>query len=211
MKNINMDTKYAIVIVAGMLITSILISGCIQRTENNSSIVNGANHIKNNSKVHSICRNYTTYANADFNFSIDYPDDWTMVPMKSKITFLSPKQYEGGYITLTMQLLSSSDSGGTYNSVDDVIKDLIHQYKEHNENITNVNINYEREDILSGSAGKELSISYTLYGMNYTQTQIIARSGNFFYVIMYIAQSEHYNESADVYEYAKRHFKMSID
>jgi hypothetical protein len=164
----------------------------------------------NNSKIGIAGPNgriYYTYVNNDPNFSINYPANWSMLPDISKITFLSQKHYEGGYFSMVMQLLSSSDSGGTYKSVDDVITDLVQKYKDNN-NISNITINYERGDTLSGSQGKELNISYRQFGFNYTQTQIIARGGKYFYMIMYIAQSEHYSEYADVYEYSKSHFKM---
>ncbi len=154
-------------------------------------------------------RTYYTYTNEEYNFSIDYPDDWSMLPdnSNSSITFVSPKNFEGGYISMEMQLLFSVDSGGTYNSVDDVISDLIHEY-ENDKDISNLTINYEREEILSGFKGKELNISYNQYGFNYTQPHIIARGGKYFYMIVYVAQSEHYNEDADVYEYCKSNFKI---
>ncbi len=152
-------------------------------------------------------RIYYTYVNNDPNFSINYPADWSMLPEISKITFLSQKHYEGGYFSMVMQLLSSSDSGGTYKTVDDVITDLVQKYRD-NKNISNITINYEREETISGYQGKELNISYRQFGFNYTQPQIIAKGGKYFYMIMYIAQSEHYNEYADVYNYTKGHFKM---
>ncbi|MCX9010123.1 MAG: hypothetical protein OIN66_03270 [Candidatus Methanoperedens sp.] len=209
MQTEDVKRRYIIPMVFGVLIINVLVSGCTQLAEyENRSKIHSTEYVEKNSEAGSSGRNYTSYTNNEFNFSIDYPGDWNVVPMKSKITFISPNRYEGGHITLTLQLLSSRDSGGTYNSVDDVISDLLVQYREHNENVSNVSVIYEREEMLSGSKGKELNISYNLYGMNYTQTQIVARGGKFFYVIMYIAQSEHYNEYADVYEYSKRHFRL---
>ena len=208
MQNKNANTRMMSIIFA-ILIISVLVSGCTQLAGyENTSKVNSTGYVEKNSEARSTGRNYTSYTNNEFNFSIDYPGDWNVVPLKSKITFISPNRYEGGHITLILQLLSSRDSGGTYNSVDDVINDLLVQYREHNENVSNVSVIYEREEMLSGYKGKELNISYNLYGMNYTQTQIIARGGNFFYAIMYIAQSEHYNEYTDVYDYSKRHFRI---
>ena len=72
-------------------------------------------HIGNNSNItHDGNRNqsisYTTYTTA--NFTMNYPADWTVVPTTSKIVFVSKNGYEGGYITLNIQLLSSIESGG---------------------------------------------------------------------------------------------------
>jgi hypothetical protein len=153
-------------------------------------------------------RTYYTYVNKDPNFSINYPSDWMMLPDTSKLMFLSPPRPDvRGYFTMAMQLLSSSDSGGTYNTADDVLTDLMNQYKD-NKNMSNITINYEREEVLSGYKGKELNISYSQYGFNYTHTQIVAKGGKYFYLISYVAESKHYNEYEDVYNYSKSHFKI---
>ncbi len=200
MKHKNVNIKFVIAIIIGMLIIIIVVSSRIQ----------SAKYIDNNSNaIHGADRNYTTYANTAFNFSVDYPNNWTMVPMESKIMFLSPTRYEGGYITLTIQLLYSINNGGTYSLADDVITDLMYRYREQIGNISNVSINYKREELLAGYKGKEICISFTANGMNHTQTQIIARGGNLFYVIAYQTQLEHYNEYVDVYEHAKKSFKIS--
>ena len=166
-------------------------------------------HIGNNSNIsqdgnrgQSI--NYTTYTTS--NFTIDYPADWTVIPTESKISFVSKTGYEGGYITLDIQLLSSSDSGGVYNSVDDVVTDLVQRFPGGAKNVSNVSINYEREEMLGGTKGKEVSISYISHNISYMQTQIIAKKGKYFYVLTYLTPSEYYGEYEGAYGYAKKHW-----
>jgi hypothetical protein len=148
--------------------------------------------------------NYTTYTNA--NFTIDYPADWTVIPTASTILFVSKNRYAGGYITLDLQLLSSIESGGIYNSVDYVVADLLQRFPGGKKNVSNISINYERGEMLSGAKGKEVSISYTFHNISYTQTQIIARKGKYFYVLAYHAPAAYYAEQEEVYEYAKKHW-----
>ncbi len=169
-----------------------------------------AAHIRNNSTItthdgnRSQSISYTTYTTA--HFTIDYPADWTVIPTESKILFVSKTGYEGGYITLTIQLLSLIESGGIYNSIDDVVMDLVQQFQEEGKNISNVNISYENEEEVSGAKGKEVSISYTSHNISYTQTQIIAKKGKYFYALTYHAPSAYYSEQEEVYEYAKKHW-----
>lgn len=148
--------------------------------------------------------NYTAYTTA--NFTIDYPADWGVIPTSSKITFISKTGYEGGYITLSIQLLSSIESGGVYNSIDDVVTDLVQRFPGGAKDVSNVSINYEKEEMLDGTKGKEVSISYIAHNISYTQTQIIAKEGKYFYVLTYLAPSAHYGEQEEVYEYAKKHW-----
>jgi len=129
-----------------------------------------AAHIHNNSTiihVHDGNRNqsisYATYTTA--NFTMNYPANWTVVPTASKILFVSKNGYEGGYITLDIQLLSSIESGGIYNSVDDVVADLVQRFPGGAKNVSNVTINYEREEMLGGAKGKEVSISYIAHNI----------------------------------------------
>ena len=166
-------------------------------------------YINNNSNItHNGNRNqsisYTTYTAA--NFTIDYPADWTVIPAASKILFVSKTGYEGGYITLNIQFLSSSDSSGIYDSVDDVVADLVQRFPGGAKNVSNVSINYEREEMLGGTKGKEVSISYISHNISYTQTQIIAKRGKYFYVLTYLAPSAYYGEYEEAYEYAKKHW-----
>jgi len=166
-------------------------------------------HIGNNSNItHDGNRNqsisYATYTTA--NFTIDYPADWTVVPTASKFLFVSKKGYEGGYITLDIQLLSSIESGGIYNSVDDVVADLVQRFPGGAKNVSNVSINYEREEMLGGAKGIEISISYIAHNISYTQTQIIAQKRKYFYVITYHAPTTYYSEYEEAYEYAKEHW-----
>jgi len=166
-------------------------------------------HIGNNSNItHDGNRNqsisYTTYTTA--NFTMNYPADWTVIPTTSKIVFVSKTGYEGGYITLDIQLLSSIESGGIYNSVDDVVADLVQRFPGDVKNVSNVSINYEREEMLGGAKGKEVSISYIAHNISYTQTQIIAQKGKNFYVLTYHAPSACYGEYEEAYEYAKEHW-----
>lgn len=167
-----------------------------------------AAHISNNSTItthdgnRSQSISYTTYTTV--HFTIDYPADWTVIPAESKILFVSKTGYEGGYITLTIQLLSSIESGGIYNSTDDVVMDLVQQLQEGAKNVSNVSINYEQEEILSGTKGKEVSISYTAHNISYTQTQIIAKRGKYFYVLTYHAPLVYYGEHEEAYKHAKK-------
>lgn len=101
-------------------------------------------HISNNSTITQgrngnqfMC--YATYTTT--NFTINYPADWTVIPTASKILFVSKTRYEGGYVTLDIQLLSSSESGGIYNSVDDVMTDLVQRFLEDAKNVSDVCIN----------------------------------------------------------------------
>lgn len=166
-------------------------------------------HIGNNSNIaYDGNRNqsisYTTYTTA--NFTIDYPADWTVIPRASKISFVSKTGYEGGYITLNIQLLSSIESGGIYYSIEDVVADLVQRFPGDAKNVSNVRINYEREEMLGGTKGIEISISYTAHNISYTQTQIIANNGKYFYVLTYLAPSAYYGEYKEVYEHAKEHW-----
>ncbi|KAF5433938.1 hypothetical protein C5S39_00610 [Candidatus Methanophagaceae archaeon] len=167
-------------------------------------------HIRNNCTITTLDGDisqsliYTTYTTA--NFTINYPADWTVIPRASKIPFVSKTGYEGGYITLDIQLLSSSESGGIYNSVDDVMMDLVQRFLEDAKNVSDVCINYEKEEEGKGAKGKEVSISYVLHNINYTQTQIIAKKGKYFYVLTYHAPSAYYGGQEKVYEYAKKHW-----
>ena len=166
-------------------------------------------HIGNNSNItHDGNRNqsisYATYTTA--NFTMNYPADWTVIPTTSKIVFVSKTGYEGGYITLNIQLLSSVESGGIYNSVDDVVADLVQRFPGGVKNVSNVSINYEREEMLGGAKGKEVSISYIAHNISYMQTQIIAQRGKYFYVLTYHAPTAYYGEYEEAYEYAKEHW-----
>lgn len=166
-------------------------------------------HISNNSNItHDGNRNlsisYATYTTA--NFTIDYPADWTVIPTASKFLFVSETGYKGGYITLNVQLLSSIESGGVYNSVDEVVADLVQRFPVGTKNVSDVSINYEQEEMLSGAKGKEVSISYILHNISYMQTQIIVRKGKYFYVLTYHAPSAYYGGQEEVYEYAKKHW-----
>jgi len=120
--------------------------------------------------------------------------------------FISKNGYEGGYITLDIQLLSSIGSGGIYNSVDDVVADLVQRFPGGVKNVSNVTINYEREEMLGGAKGKEVSISYIAHNISYIQTQIIAQKGKYFYVLTYHAPTAYYGKYEEAYEYAKEHW-----
>ena len=172
-------------------------------------IIQPSEHIGNNSNIahngnEKQSLGYTTYTTA--NFTIDYPADWTVIPTRLKISFVSKTSYEGGYITLDIQLLSSIDSGGIYNSVDDVVADLVQRFPGGAKNVSNVSINYEKEVMLGGIKGKEVSILYTSNNISYTQTQIIAEEGKYFYVLTYLAPSAYYGEYEEAYEYARKHW-----
>ncbi|MFZ2070751.1 MAG: hypothetical protein WAV32_03955 [Halobacteriota archaeon] len=184
----------------GVLVTAVFVGAYILQSTlhigNNSNITHDGNRSKS--------INYATYTTA--NFTIDYPADWTVFPTELKILFVSKTGYEGGYITLNVQLLSSIDSGGIYNSVDDVVADLVLRFPGGAKNVSNVSINYEREEMLGGTKGKEVSILYTSHNIRYTQTQIIAKKGKYFYVLTYLAPSAYYGEQEEAYEYAKKHW-----
>lgn len=168
---------------------------------NTGNITHDGNGIAHNGNQ---TMSYATYTAA--NFTIDYPADWTVIPTASKILFVSKTGYEGGYITLNIQLLSSIDCGGIYDSVDDVVADLVQRFPGGAKSVSNVSINYEKEELLGGTKGKEVSISYTAHNISYTQTQIIAKEGKYFYVLTYLAPSAYYGEQEEAYEYAKKHW-----
>lgn len=195
--------RYVICGMTAVLITTVLIGVYIIHFQPAAHIYNNSTittHVGNRNQ--SI--NYVTYTTA--NFTIDYPADWTVIPAESKISFVSKTGYEGGYITLTIQLLSSIESGGIYHSIDDVVVDLVQQFQEEGINISNVNTNYEKEEEVSGAKGKEVCISYISDNISYTQTQIIAKKGKYFYALTYHALSSHYSEQEEVYEHAKKHW-----
>lgn len=200
----NIKKRFVIVIfgMIAVLIIAVFVGAYIShiQTPAHTSINSINTHEGNRSQF----INYTTYTNA--NFTIDYPADWTVIPTESKISFVSKTGYEGGYITLDIQLLSSSDSGGVYNSVDDVVTDLVQRFPGGAKNVSNVSINYEREEMLGGTKGKEVSISYISHNISYMQTQIIAKKGKYFYVLTYLTPSEYYGEYEGAYGYAKKHW-----
>lgn len=179
--------------IGAIILLMLLISGCIQNNGNTT-----------NTSYKAEPTNFTTYRDTNFNFSIEYPYGWEIVQnTKSKTSFILPKEYEGGYITLNMQILLSIDSGGTYKLTDNVISDLIQQLREKTKNLR---INYERESMLGDSNGKEISVSYTLNDINYTQTQVIAKVDNYFYSFTYLSPSEHYEEYTHAYMRSKNSF-----
>ncbi|MBE0524954.1 MAG: DcrB-related protein [Methanosarcinales archaeon] len=158
----------------------------------------------NNTSAESDGNNYLIYRDDSFNFSFEYPKNWDMIPKnKSNVLFISPNKNEYGYITMNLQILSSTGSGGKYSSIDEVISDLIQQLQE---NTNNLKINYKKETKLSGLKAKEVNVSYTYNDINYTQTQIIAKNDEYIYVITYFTSLEHYNEHLAEYEHAKSTF-----
>jgi hypothetical protein len=185
-----------------VLVTAVFVGAYFTHIQPPVHIGNNSNITHDGNRSQSI--SYTTYTTA--NFTIDYPADWTVIPTGLKILFVSKTGYEGGYITLDIQLLSSIESGGIYNSVDDVVADLVQRFPGGAKNVSNVSINYEREELLSGAKGKEVSILYTSNNISYTQTQIIAKKGKYFYVLTYLAPSAYYGEQEEVYEYAKKYW-----
>ncbi|MCW7079448.1 MAG: hypothetical protein OCU22_10045 [Canidatus Methanoxibalbensis ujae] len=202
MKMISKKSKWFVIL--GMIVVSVTAAVFA-----GAYIIQSPAHIGNNSNItHDGNRNqsisYATYTTA--NFTMDYPADWTVIPMASKIVFVSKTGYEGGYITLNIQLLSSVESGGIYNSVEDVVADLVQRFPGDVKNVSNVSINYEREEMLGGTKGIEISISYTAHNISYTQTQIIAQKGKYFYVLTYHAPTAYYGEYEEAYEYAKKHW-----
>ena len=185
-----------------VLVTAVFVGAYIIHIQPSVHISNNSNIAHNGNRNQSM--SYATYTTA--NFAIDYPADWTVIPTESKILFVSKTGYEGGYITLNIQLLSSIDSGGIYNLVDDVVADLVQRFPGGAKNVSNVSINYEKEVMLGGIKGKEVSILYTSNNISYTQTQIIAKEGKYFYVLTYLAPSAYYSEYEEAYEYARKHW-----
>ncbi len=123
--------------------------------------------------------------------------------MNQRISFILPKESKDGYPTLNIQALLSIDSGGKYESTENVVSDLVHQFQEKTKNLR---INYKRESMLGKSKGKELNVSYTLNDVNYTQTMIIAKENNYFYALTYFSPSAQYEEYTYAYIRAKNSF-----
>ncbi|HEY9245509.1 MAG TPA: hypothetical protein VIO11_01555 [Candidatus Methanoperedens sp.] len=173
----------------------LVINGCIGNFENNTS-----------NKLNSGTMYFKTYTDANFNYSIQYPGDWEIIRNKSKISFIYPKNSMDGYTTLNLQILLSPDNGGKYKSIEDVILDLEQQLQKITKNLK---IIYERENMLGVSKGEELSVSYTLNDLNYTQTMIIAKAGSNFYVLTYFSPSARYEQYIYAYEQARKSFKYT--
>ena len=184
-------TNIGVIIIILSIVISILVGGCIQNTETSKD--NKTEHVE-----------FVTYKDANFNFSVDYPGDWSIVQTtKSKTSFILPKQYKEGYVTLNMQIVLSIDNDGKYETIDDVITDLIQQFQE---NATDLRINYEKESMLGESKGKEISVSYTLHDTNCTQTTIITKIDNYFYVLIYFSPSKYHEKYINAYIHAKNSF-----
>lgn len=181
-------TNIGVIIIILSIIISILVGGCIRNTETS----------KDNKTE------FVTYKDANFDYSIDYPSDWGIIQTtKSKTSFILPKQYKEGYVTLNMQILLSIDNDGEYGTIDDVITDLIQQFQE---NATELRINYEKEYMFGESKGKEISVSYTLHNINCTQTTIITKINNIFYALIYFSPSKYHEKYINVYIHAKNSF-----
>ncbi|MCX9078365.1 MAG: DcrB-related protein [Candidatus Methanoperedens sp.] len=174
-----------------MLLSILLINGCIYNAKNENNATYGKPI------------NFTTYTDSEFNISIEYPADWEVVQNESRISFILPKKSKDGYTTLNIQALLSIDSGGKYESTENVVSDLMQQFQEKTKNLR---INYKRESILGKSKGKELNVSYTLNDVNYTQTMIIAKENNYFYALTYFSPSAQYEEYTYTYIRAKNSF-----
>lgn len=178
-----------------MLLLILLINGCIYNSENNT-----------NATYNTKTTNFTTYTDTKFNLSVEYPSDWEIVQNESKVSFILPKKSKGAYTAINLQTLLSVDNGGKYKSTEDIISDLMQQFQQKTKNLI---INYERESMLGRSKGKELSISYTLDdNINYAQTIIIAKEGNYFYALTYFSPSVQYDEYTYAYKHAKNSFKF---
>jgi len=207
------------------LMITILLSGCVEEDKNhqnytsstpmvnlssadNSSEEEKANTSSENEKIFNENVEYTIYKNNDFNFSMEYPKTWKpIIKDNSKIVFVSDQKDTAGYVTISIQILSSNKTGGEYFTVKDVLNDLVEQFKEKAKNFS---IHYTNNVALGNVKGMEIKVSYELDNTKYVQAITVAEGNDYFYAVMYLSSPKYYDKYVKIYEHAKSTFNLSI-
>jgi hypothetical protein len=133
---------------------------------------------------------YVKYTDSKFKFVFDYPSNWTHSVENKDIVFTGPKGTEENEAKITIQVLLSADNGGSYITVDDVVKDFQSQFLQSFEAST-----LSKKDINVGnikSIDWIVDYSHKEYGKN-TQRMIIVPLKGYFIVIGYVNKTDLFN------------------
>lgn len=150
---------------------------------------------------------YKSFNRTEFGYSIKYPKDWIWQQEKeATINFSGPKDTEAYFVTVTVQSLATTQMGGMYNSVDDVVNDLLSQVKSAKDSSVSEieTFEFSAEDNTKVKA-KRFVAEYTLEGQPFKQLIVVVPRADqkIIYTFFYTAPRSLYDK---YYGYAKNMF-----
>lgn len=125
---------------------------------------------------------YQTYTDFNYGFSLSYPDNWMYkVSTDGDLLFYGTVD-DQAKVSFNIQVLLSSDLGGSYSSMDDVMNDFESQYKEF-DGYSKVSAG---RGTVSGGSSKYHECKFINDGLNLVARFDVFENDGLFYVISYV-------------------------
>jgi hypothetical protein len=169
----------------------------ILRTCNNQKIVNLVNSPQT-------LQEFRPYNNPLYNYEIKYPKSWQIKDSGNSVTFASPQDYPyDKYLeSLNIHVLPAN----SVPSLDQVIKQLLNQYRTNISNFTLLNSN---NSFISGIPAVVLSYTYSDPSWDLTKVmKYVAMADDNVYIISYVAKPQYFNDKIGLIEQMLNSFKI---
>ncbi len=153
-------------------------------------------------------KGWQTFSDPSLGYRIQYPPDWIWKKdSETTIIFSGKEGTDAYYSTVTIQNLASTEMGGVYRSVDEVIKGIQNQLSQaENSTVTSPEkIDFQAEEGKTVE-GKMFLAQYKMQGENFKQVVIVVprTDGKIFYTFTYTSPVDQYDK---FYENADAMFK----
>ena len=162
-----MKTKILLAFVSVMVI---LIAGCSSGNQLGSGSSSAMAH---------------TYKDANYAFSVGYPDGFSYTIKDGNIVFTS--QQETMYYVATVIL--SKSTGGAFSTLNDVKNDYVKQFSQYKPKLL-----FSEEGTLNDRDALDFALQYAVSGEGeYINRFIVGTDGSYFYVLQFIVPSAEYD------------------
>jgi len=190
--------KLRIALVA-LLVISLMTVGCItiESSDSDDDFDSGSEVSTSGSSGTTTTSDKRDIANLDFNTYIDptyyisvgYPIMYSYEQNDLSVVFTS----DSSYMYYVLEVLLTSNKGGTYSSLEDVQADYLSNLRSYGAELLG-----SASGQIDGYDALDFAISYTIDGDEYINRYIVGTEGTYFYVLQIIAPSNEYNYEIDM-------------